>query len=305
MARVNFNPEIDPHIKAGKNEVRINCIICDDTKLHMYINMDKKVYYCQKCGAGGKLGTDESLSLSEWEMVIRMNKYELGIKPIDMESSLLPARTLPLCEVLRRPRDMVDENRSMLKAYKYLKHRGISDSFIVNNNVLLSNEISGPYKNTIIFSIYSMDKLKYFVGRKYDGSEPKYVNAPWPKGDTIYVVTRDDYRKIVNPSCFVIVEGIFDAIAVAKAGYKAIALLGKKANNEQMAYLTKMFIPKSKVAVFLDSDAFVEANAIAITIHTNSGVDTTIVPTISGYDPDRLARTNLPLLRTMLNESFK
>jgi hypothetical protein len=40
------------------NEFRTNCPLCGDTKEHLYVNVDHRVYFCFKCGAKGKVRGD-------------------------------------------------------------------------------------------------------------------------------------------------------------------------------------------------------------------------------------------------------
>ncbi|MGI9862324.1 DUF3854 domain-containing protein [Moorella naiadis] len=44
------------HLKpAGGNEYQADCPACGDTKKHLYVNLEKRVFYCHKCGFSGRI----------------------------------------------------------------------------------------------------------------------------------------------------------------------------------------------------------------------------------------------------------
>jgi DNA primase len=101
---------------------------------------------------------------------------------------------------------------------------------------------------------FDMDMINYFVCRKYDNSKPKYVNAPWPKGDTLFIAEPQKKIKVLAPP--IIVEGIFDAIAVARIGYRGIAVLGKSITSPQLSRLANV---DPEFIIYLDNDALSHA----------------------------------------------
>lgn len=238
----------EPHLVASKDEIRINCPHCEDTKFHCYINRDKWVFNCFKCGASGKLASIYTPNLLQWDSRIFYKSKQVQFAPmVSLSDPILAPRklrphTLPISEEIL-------PNRKG-NAWIYLHSRGITDEQLEKYKVRTSHELHGPYKNSIIFPIYQENKLVYFVCRKYTGDMPKYINAPWPKGDTLFIAYPPQTKRVV------IVEGIFDALAVENVGCIGIALLGKKPTSGQLIRLRSF---AKNVIIYLDHDAFSHA----------------------------------------------
>lgn len=235
-----------------KNEIRINCPECDDTKYHMYVNLDKMVYICHKCGARGRVDS-ESNDITKYKKVLSNTTGRIDTSKPNITSKLV--RNLPYNEsVLGLPeRD---------KALMYLHKRGITKEDMAKYDIRVSLDLHGPYSNTIIFPIrnggspsLTSDPLEYFVCRKWDGSKPKYINAPWPKAGAMFI--NGEGNRIP-----VFVEGIFDAIAVSKLGYTGIALLGKIPTSQQLYRINHMHFHKA--LVYLDHDAFCQSITLSM-----------------------------------------
>src|SRR5437870_5268629 len=224
----------------NKEEVRVCHEACGDTKFHMYVNLDKKIWHCHKCSSGGRLAIQHKSVLDEkFDQLLKTTMDNYWSSHKDSWKQYTPREvkhTLPLSE------DMIIHPDNW--GYEYLQRRGITLDQIQKYNIIYSVEKSGPYKNTVIFPIYDKMgcsaeinwKLQYFVARRWDKTEPKYINAPWPKNDTLFF-TRHSPGTIImqgEENIYIIVEGILDALAIERAGYRAIALLGKTATSQQL-----------------------------------------------------------------------
>lgn len=234
------------------SEYRINCPYCSDDKFKMYCNVAKGLYHCFKCGTSGRIQDDNESSLENWRDV-RIKEMTTSTVVVDTWNKYnKPKRTLPLCcpLVSSKPCGMQEYPAA---SFEYLRKRGITNQDMERYNIQCSLEKSGPYKNTVIFPIYENTKLAYFVARKYDDSKPKYINAPWSKEGTVF---KSYTGKIGVDAVYVLCEGIFDAIAINKAGYNAIAILGKQMTGQQLSKLTSC---DWKYIIYLDQDAFTHA----------------------------------------------
>src|SRR5437899_1914880 len=121
-------------------EYRLNCPICGDTNKHLYVSIYSSLYYCFKCGIGGKVqnAKDDMPNLEKYTR-------EHGDIKFNLERALTPKliKSLPLnCSI--------SEESS---AEKYLHSRGITQDEIFKYNIRSSIEEHGPYKNSIIFPI--------------------------------------------------------------------------------------------------------------------------------------------------------
>jgi DNA primase len=234
-------------------EVRIDCPECDDNKGHMYCNLNKGVYICHRCGAKGKI-----INETKFTGFTPTDTNNFNISEI-IEDKIKQIKNLPLNKLFSY------ENQNYgagMIAPDYLEDRGIFEEDIKLFDIRLSIEKSGPYKDTIIFPIYDYafndKKLKYFVCRRYTNQEPKYVNAPWPKENTLFQVF--PFHRILGSNGYaviIITEGIFDAIAVSKTGYSAISILGKRATTGQLEEISRY--ASNNLVILLDRDAFSHA----------------------------------------------
>jgi DNA primase len=264
-------------IVSNGREIRMNCPNCSDTTKHLYVNQDRQAYYCFKCGEGGTIQRNSEPSLEQFNLFDF--KTQFTKTQVQQQKEVYKELTKPNVIKSLPPNQCIEnrlyaeecESSEEYKAYTYLHKRGISQKEIDTYSIRVSTDKHGQYKNSIIFPITRSDMdigmVEYFVCRKYDKSEPKYVNAPWAKDDTLFVT------KGPAKSIGVIVEGIFDAIAIARIGYVGIALLGKKATSQQLGRLSHMY---QRYIIYLDDDAL--SHAIQLKLQLNTlGNEATIV----------------------------
>lgn len=283
-------------------EARLNCPNCDDTNKHLYVNAQRSLWYCFKCGKGGKVEFTQRLEpniemyskLMSGDSIIISNSFEKTaletldkIKSLPLNKTLLPIEIAEDCE-----------SSQELIARNYLHSRGVTQREITEHSIRLSLEKHGPYRHSIIFPVYRTSKssnMEYFVCRKYDNSKPKYVNAPWPKGDALFIADANTGGPNY-PS--VICEGILDALAIRRVGYNAVALLGKVPTSQQL----KRLVQSSQYLIYLDDDAF--SQAINLKLQLNA-VGTKAKIVVHKMDAAQLYLEDAPLLRSLLDGSTK
>lgn len=228
-----------------QDEIRVNCPECSDDKFHMYCNLGKRVYICHKCGAKGKIVDDTTVApdvIAYDSVKAAFNKsfpkkYETKDYSVKVEV-VKERRTLPICHPI--------ESQYDTKAWEYLRKRGLSFKQI-------SEFYVGTGGESIILPIRNKrtNDLDYYVERNIGSKGPRYKNAPWSKRGTLYYAyPENDYEDFGKLNA-VIVEGIFDAMAIARLGYIGISILGKTATYEQLARLKG-----GNYIVMLDKDAF-------------------------------------------------
>lgn len=101
-----------------------------------------------------------------------------------------------------------------------------------------------PSLDRVILPVWGDEGLLYWQGRalKPGGRTPKYINVTTKRKSVYFVVQQ-------NSDTTVLVEDILSALAVARAGGNAIALLGS-----HVAAGVREFIKTRKVRVWLDPD---------------------------------------------------
>lgn len=207
--------------KAGSEEIHI-CPSCGKPKLH--INKRKKVWYCFYEGTGGILPP----------VVAPSTEFKAPILEEAQEDISLPEP----CESLRAARGI------MAQIYEeYLQERGLADWQIIGHGRITTDP---KYWGRVILA----SPNGYWVARKVVGDGPPYMNPPGKKLPWIARVRGE------SPNLGVVLEGVFDALAVARAGFKAYALLGNEVYPEAQRILLRS---ESRVIILLDSHTFSES----------------------------------------------
>lgn len=234
---------------SGKNYA-FYCPICQHRKPKLEVDFDTEFYHCWTCQPALKgrsiVSLLKRLKVSEDKIreVKRYSKYK------DTEK---PKENLQEIEV-KLPADfkLLSEYSSGIKAkhyLHYLRSRGISDRDILKYKIGYSD--TGKYRNSVIIPSYDKDgKLNYFISRSIEADTTRKYNAP--KCDKKSIIGFESYVNWNVP--IVLVEGIFDAIAVRR---NAIPLFGKSITEGLMKELVKSEV--KIIYICLDKDAIKDA----------------------------------------------
>lgn len=87
----------------------------------------------------------------------------------------------------------------------------------------------------------------------------KYLARSLPPGGAVW---RSWFGRS-RPSILVIVEGAFDGMRVAEAGYPTVALLGADANEAQIEAIHQLAAPEAVFCILLDGDVLHKAHKLA------------------------------------------
>jgi len=231
-------------------EFRVNCIYCDDTKFHMYVNIRKQLYNCYKCDSGGTLfqliyDTDKCKSYGQAREVMQefMGDVDKELGKVQYARSNLAAKIPEFISLA------TGENEQYYDyAVGWLAHRGIDLELAKYYG--MGYCLVGRYENRIVVPIYSEGRLRSFVARAWsDGIEPKTFNPMINEADSpsnfLFGIDECPVGGIVY-----IVEGVFDAIRLRPHG---LALCGKTLGPKQMVLLKRL--QPSKIYIALDPDA--------------------------------------------------
>jgi hypothetical protein len=262
----------------GKGEHYFACPFCHHAKRKFAVNINKNVFHCWHCGAKGR------------SLITLFKRLDVSPQQLKELRSLLSEDQLrnyteDITDVVTlhlpyeyRPMWIPTKNIHYLNALKYLKNRGITNYDIIRYQ--MGYTMDGPYTGRIIVPSYDINnKLNYFVARSFYESGLKYKNPPVSKN----VIVFENQVNWKLP--IVLVEGVFDAIAVRR---NAIPLLGKFVPKK----LLKTMIQKKvkDVYVALDEDAINDAREIEHSLSLY-GMNVKLV-NLNKKDPSELGFTN-------------
>lgn len=121
----------------------------------------------------------------------------------------------------------------------WLRKGGVTDDEIKQYRFGYSPEL-----DRVILPVFGEEGLLYWQGRALiaDGTKPKYINVRTKRKHVFFVAG-------TNSTVTVLVEDILSALAVARAGYTGLALLGSHVGAD-----VQEAIKSHKVRVWLDPD---------------------------------------------------
>jgi len=232
-----------------------DCPQCNG-KGKLELTRDRRLWYCHKCGNGGK------------------SELFRGQVVREFEKKTFTAEEFQLIEDQQDPR------------YRYLSEkRGMTQQMI---NDLRPH--SGGQWYIVYFPLYGTINYythpTYFVGRSLFNDEPKYRNPPltqFPAGGKSKNLW-GLHRLSNTTKDIVLCEGIFDAIW----GKNRFALLGKTISQRQIDIIRR--IGPTEITVFLDGNTQRESILIAKTLAHQMSRPIWTVDTPGGKDPDDLGK---------------
>ncbi len=116
---------------------------------------------------------------------------------------------------------------------------------VTKNEIVTHRFGYSPKLDRVILPVFGESEILYWQGRRLNNDEsiPKYLNVKSKSRNSIYFTINK------HSDLTIIVEDILSALAVARAGYNACALLGSHVNDELVN-----IIHTKKVKVWLDPD---------------------------------------------------
>lgn len=235
-----------------------HCPVCGSDSWRTYLDPETGMWFCfvGHHNAGGKVDLDldgDNLGAS----LLRMLAGRDG--PLEW-----PEIELPPFHPLSR------------QAARYLDKRGIDAAVAARLGM-----VEWEDNHRILIPYFQDGDLVYWTSRRYStklGQGPKY----WSQGGA-----KPLYRPFLGgaPSeKLVLVEGVFDAIAVERAGYHAVALGGKSLPKYHMKQLLTLAAGYGTIVVLLDEDALAKAIDLREDIQARLAQPIRIVSPPSGMD---------------------
>lgn len=235
--------------KRARENYAFTCPKCNHHKPKLEINLHtnekgENTFACWVCGFKGK--TIKSLlkqlqvpAEQAYEILRYVRKgEEIGYQvnnSVELPKEFKPLATASHTSVIAN------------KVRKYLYKRGFTDRDFLKYNIGYCT--SGEYEGRIIIPSYNeSNQLNFFVGRTYENAYNKYRNPETSK-DII------GFENLINwDRPIVLVEGVFDAIAVKR---NAVPILGKSLSKSLLKKIVDSRVEDIYIA--LDKDAFKRA----------------------------------------------
>lgn len=223
-----------------------------------HVSLSKNVFHCFSCGAKGNVldfvAALESVSVREAALMLQeWFGVEDGVAKHDQKTGVreecAPARTQgeaptnpPLTFALR-----VDSR------HEYGQGRGLSVETLekFGAGVCMSR---GMFAGRFVVPLHDVaGQLVGYAGRALDDKEPKYLFPSSEKGFHKRFLLFNLHRVIEQGAEeVVVVEGFFDCMKVAQAGFPCVGLLGSNLSKEQELLLVEHF---RRVVLCFDGDA--------------------------------------------------
>ena len=128
-------------------------------------------------------------------------------------------------------------------------------------------------------------ELVAYAGRSIDGSEPRYkLPAGFHKSLELFNLHRVSEEK--EEGSVVVVEGFFDCMRVAAAGFSCVALMGCSLSEDQERLLLRQF---TNITLLMDGDTAGREAGDAIGQRLVHKVYVRVIDLPDGSQPDQLA----------------
>jgi len=279
----------DPVIEASSGtELRINCFApkgcgSSDTNQHLWINAEKKVWICYKCGYGsaheqpGSTWLPQFIADAEGKSLPAVKKWlvsQVEPTPVEGLGELLSGLLQNQSPVVEKQGEIVLPELFQRFSFtatgtwaqpfiKYAKKRGITDSQLLAFDVRCCFSSASRWKGRLIFPIWDLDgKVRSATGRAVSDREPRWT--VWPKSDIQQMLwplgawgadgSWLSLRHVARGLHLTLVEGVLDALA-SHIGLNgpALATFGKKLSDQQLAVLQEL--APSEITLAWDYDA--------------------------------------------------
>lgn len=266
-----------------KKETRSGQYVCDcvfcGKEDHMYVNKRTQMFDCKKCGTQGNI----------YKLLRFLEKtYLLGGSTIEAVETIESVREMLANEIensevglLELPEVKMPVGWKVLKnSNSYLMGRGITPELCKRYNMGTTNMFR-KYKNYVLIPIYDGGKIRGFIGRYGSKEVPdgklRYNNSIGTQFSQLLF----GYDEITqNTNTVILVEGVFDKIAVDKVldlwsseDIKCVCTFGKKISEEQIAKLKIKGV--ARVILLYDFDAIKEIKKFGLELENHFVTDIT------------------------------
>lgn len=245
----------------GGNEIRLKiCPECGNDKYKVYVNVEKQAWICYVCEWGRGVG----------DVVHLMSKVS-GRNPTSVRLEILsitpPAPTGNIDGMLQRAFDGSEDDAYEdevefievpvpgVENFKgitekgvlaYAQLRGLTIEEVCRFKLRAANSLPSPKKQKpirgpfIVFPVVAGGKFVSWQGRRVIDKDPRYISASNVK-DWVYPLD-EEFLTLYNNAgrTLYIVEGVFDAIGMARVGLPAVCTFGMSISDRQMSLIKEL-----------------------------------------------------------------
>ena len=240
-------------LRKKDDELRGRCPIHQgEGQSTFHVSLTKNVFNCFSCKARGNVldfvaamekcsVRDAGLKLTEW--------FTLPSEaPATDSPKAMPSRGVNTDAAENQP--LKFQLKGVNHEHAYLKERGITTETAQAFGVGYFGG-KGSMHGRIVIPIHNEHgELVAYAGRAIDGSEPRYkLPAGFHKSHELF-----NLHRAIGESAqgrVVVVEGFFDCITVAQAGFASVALMGSSLSTQQEELLARHF---KNACLMLDGD---------------------------------------------------
>lgn len=305
-----FHDDHDPSLSISPSRQIFKCFVCQKGgNVFGFVQEYEKVDYIQAVAKVAQM-INYPLDMSQIVPVKRVDSkfaayYDLLQEMIKFchyslnTSAGLQAKTYLLARKMDdKIIDMFDigYNGKNNSVYNFLVAKKYPKQAMIDTNIIFDNEygISDVFANRIVFPIHDeFGNPIGFTARALDENASKYINTSttpiYVKGNFVYNMHRaKSYAKKANK--IIVVEGVMDVIAFAKAGiYNVVATLGTAITAKQL-HLIKQCSMNLVLAYDGDNagqNAIYKAGIMAV----DDGFDVSVYRNETMLDPDELIQS--------------
>lgn len=228
-------------------ESMIHCPFHDDRTPSCSVNLDRKVFHCFACGAGGSI----------LDFVARMESVPL------VEAARLIAAWSDLCDLTANPPHKKRERTEKHPAnppldfaltldpeHPYLASRGLSRETVDRFGLGFCDR--GVMKGRICIPIHdAQGRLVAYAGRWPGSPPPDEPRYRFPRGFRKSLVLFN-YHRVADATHLVIVEGVWSVFRLDVLGVAAVALMGCSLSGMQEALIKGLSL--EQITLLLDGD---------------------------------------------------
>lgn len=251
----------------SRNEIVTDCVNveCPSPEGHLYVNVEKSVFHCFRCGFSGTISYLKSYFKDEYGSELDLSELgsidRRGWRDVDLSDPWSSQRGGGSSDSTELPEDVQriagSSGEIASRAIQYLEGRGLSLTDVARLDLGYG---TGDRVGWIYIPIFARDdgRLVYYIRRRYpwmegideeDVHENPYMNPPNEKVEKGKSEVVFNQSRVMSGSSVYVVEGWMDA---AKMGPQAVALMGKEMSERQKGIILS-FDPVS-VTVCMDAD---------------------------------------------------
>ncbi len=317
-----------PLKRAGRH-FKAQCPFHKERTPSFMVNIDKQIFHCFGCGVGGNvfsfLMRHDRLTFPE---AVQQVAHQVGVHIPEHRAAAEHGSRAMLSALMERASQHFEQallGPAGGAARAYLQRRGVSEraraSFrlglavagwetlltaakawgssaaqLTLAGLAIKRDPSGSYdrfRGRLMFPIVDVrGRVVGFGGRSLDDQEPKYLNSPetplYSKGRHLFGLAQAK-EAIVRAKTAIVVEGYFDCVVLADAGFPhVVSPLGTALTIEQ-AHLLRRYA--EQVILAFDPDAAGEqATLRGIDLLVESGLQVRVAQLPPGIDPDECLR---------------